>query len=237
VYLFCTFRGPVMYLGLLFRWSWPCPAAARRWSANRSHLHAARAWGRLCLARGRRFRPLPGGTALAALVRGEHAGCRAVCSRGSAARDRAVARAAARQSPGRRGNLPGTGSPATGRPGPGQPAHRPAPACPAAVAEGRRPGSRGLGRDGQQKWQTVYPGSRTCHRAAPPANTGTNTGTCRQRPPLSVADVQDTARINLPVHSQTDISVKLIKQSSVAGRRCVTYVNSRPPVRGIVSVH
>ena len=42
--------------------------------------------------------------------------------------------------------------------------------------------------------------------------------------------------LNLPVHSQTDISVKLIKQSSVAGRRCVTYVNSRPPVRGIVSV-
>ena len=38
--------------------------------------------------------------------------------------------------------------------------------------------------------------------------------------------MQDTARINLPVHSQTDISVKLIKQSSVAGRRCVTYVNS-----------
>jgi hypothetical protein len=59
---FCTFRIPAMHLGLLFRGSWPCPAAARPWSANRSHLHAARAWGRLCLARGRRFRPLPGGT-------------------------------------------------------------------------------------------------------------------------------------------------------------------------------
>jgi hypothetical protein len=64
VYLFCTLRVPVMRLGLLFRWSWPCPAAARQWSANRSHLHAARAWGHLCLERGRRFRPLPGGTAL-----------------------------------------------------------------------------------------------------------------------------------------------------------------------------
>src|SRR5487761_773328 len=58
------------------------------------------------------------------------------------------------------------------------------------------------------------------------ANLPANTGTCRQRSPLSAADVQDAARINLPVHSQTDISVKLIKQSSVAGRRCVTYVNS-----------
>jgi hypothetical protein len=35
-----------------------------------------RAWGCLCLARGRRFRLLPGGAALAALVRGGHAGCR-----------------------------------------------------------------------------------------------------------------------------------------------------------------
>ena len=32
------------------------------------------------------------------------------------------------------------------------------------------------------------------------------------------------------------ISAKLLKQLSVAGRRCVTYVNSWPLVRGIVSV-
>src|SRR5271163_3955949 len=68
------------------------------------------------------------------------------------------------------------------------------------------------------------------------ANLPANTGTCRQRSPLSVADVQDTAIINLPVHFQTHISVRLIKQSSVARRRCVTYVNSWPPVRGPVSV-
>ena len=83
------------------------------------------------------------------------------------------------------------------------PFSRPVPACPAAGTEGRRPGSRGGAGDGQRKWQTVYPGSRTCHHAAPPANTGTNTGTCRQRGPLSGADVQDTAEINLPVDSQT----------------------------------
>jgi hypothetical protein len=47
----------------------------------------------------------------------------AVCSRECCPAIRAVARAAARQSPGRRGNLPGTGSPATGRPVPGQPDH------------------------------------------------------------------------------------------------------------------
>ena len=50
-----------------------------------------------------------------------------------------------------------------------------------------------------------------------------------------MADAQDTAVINLPVNSQTDISVKLIKQSSVAGRTCVTYVNSLSLVRGNVS--
>jgi hypothetical protein len=130
----------------------------------------------------------------------------------------------------------GTGSPATGRPG-----SRPSPRSPGPRtarcrrrASGPVPGT--VARDGQQNQQTVYPDSRTCRPAAPPANTYSNRGTCRQRSPLSVTDVQDTARINLPVHSQTHISVKLIKQSSVAARRCVTYVNSRPPVRGIVSV-
>jgi hypothetical protein len=100
---------------------------------------------------------------------------------------------------------------------------------------GRSPPGRPA-RDGQRKWQTVYPGSRTCRPATPPANTYSNTGTCRQRSPLSVTDAQDTAIINLPVHSQTHISVKLIKQWWMVGRRCVTYVNSRPPVRGNVSV-
>ena len=49
-------------------------------------------------------------------------------------------------------------------------------------------------------------------------------------------NAQDTGKLNLPVDSQTDISAKLLKQSSMARRICVTYVNSRPPVRGPVSV-
>jgi len=51
-----------------------------------------------------------------------------------------------------------------------------------------------------------------------------------------VADVLDTAEINLPVDSQTCISAKLLKQSWMAGRTCVTYVNSPSVVRGNVSV-
>jgi hypothetical protein len=97
-------------------------------------------------------------------------------------------------------------------------------------------GFPGLGRDGQRNWQTVYRGSRTCGRSSSSANVYSFSSTCRQRSPLSVADALDTARINLPVDSQTDISAKLLKQSSVAGRGCVTYVNSWPPVRGPVSV-
>ena len=226
-----------MYLGLLFRWSWPCPAAARRWSAGRSHLHAARAWRRPVPCARTPVPALAGGHRAGGLVRGGHAGCRCrVLARGRCPRS---------------GRGAGGGSTITGKAwqptGDGFAGHGPAGSRPARSPGLRRTarcrsggppaGFPGLGRDGQQKWQTVYPGSRTCRRSAPPANTGTNTGTCRQRPPLSAADVQDTARINLPVHSQTDISVKLIKQSFVAGRRCVTYVNSCPPVRGPVSVH
>jgi hypothetical protein len=92
------------------------------------------------------------------------------------------------------------------------------------------------GGDCQRKWQTVYRDSRTCRPSMSSANLPANTGTRRQRSPIPAADVLDTAVINLPAHSQTDISVKLIKQSSVAGRRCVTYVNSLPLVRGNVSV-
>ena len=51
-----------------------------------------------------------------------------------------------------------------------------------------------------------------------------------------MTDALDTAEINLPVDSQTDISAKLLKQSLMAGRRCVTDVSSWPPVRGLVSV-
>ena len=163
-----------------------------------------------------------------------------MCPQGiTARRARAVARPAARQAPRRRGNLPGRARRPRAdrsRPAPhparrGSQQDRP---LPARRASGPLPGTGAS--DGQQNQQTVYPDSRTCHPAAPSANTYSNRGTSRQRSPLSVADVQDTAIINLPVHSPTHISVRLIKQSSVARRRCVTYVNSPPPVRGPVSV-
>jgi hypothetical protein len=100
---------------------------------------------------------------------------------------------------------------------------------------GRSPPARPA-RDGQRKWQTVYPGSRTCDPSMSPANLLANTYSCRHRSPISVADVLDTAVINLPVDSQTCISAKLLKQSLMAGRTCVTYVNSLSVVRGNVSV-
>ena len=118
---------------------------------------------------------------------------------------RAVARAA-RQAPRRRGNLPGRpGRPRAGRSRP-VPCSPGPPGPPAAGAEGRPPGAR----DRQQKLADRLCGFGIFRLAAPPANTGTKTGTCRQRPPFSVADVQDVAGLNLPVHSQTDISVRLI---------------------------
>jgi hypothetical protein len=150
MYLAWTFAVPFVHL----RCAWvcfsagsgPCPAAARRWSANRFHLHAARAWGRLCLPRGRRFRPFPGGTALAALVHGGRAGCRCRVL----ARERCP-----RSSRGPGGGSAGTGKtrqptgvrrPRAGRI-PASPLSRPASACLAAGAEGRRPGFRGWGRE------------------------------------------------------------------------------------------
>ena len=121
-----------------------------------------------------------------------------------------------------------TYSPATGQPARGQhPLARSATGPPAVGAEAE---------DGQQKWQTVYPGSRTCAPSMPPANLLANTYSCRHRSPISVADVLDTAVINLPVDSQTCISAKLLTQSWMAGRTCVTYVNSLSVVRGNVSV-
>ena len=51
-----------------------------------------------------------------------------------------------------------------------------------------------------------------------------------------MADLLDTAGINLPVDSQTHIQAKPVKQSWMAGRTCVTYVNSLSLVRGNVSV-
>ena len=105
----------------------------------------------------------------------------------------------------------GTGSPATGRPARGQrPLARSAEAArcrrggPPAGSPGRPGTVSGIGRPFSRD-------SRTCRPSMSPANLLANTGTCRQRSPLSAADVQDTARINLPVDSQTHISVKLYK--------------------------
>ena len=156
---FCTFRVPAMHLGPLFRWSWPCPAAARRWSVrltNRSHLHAARAWGRLCFARGRRFPPMPGGTALAALARGGHAGCR--CRVLARERCPAIAPWRGRRLDRHREDVATyRGRVRRPRAGlfPASPLTRPAADCPlpARRAVGRVPGS-GTG-DGQRNWQTV----------------------------------------------------------------------------------
>jgi hypothetical protein len=142
-------------------------------------------------------------------------------------------RGAARQVPRRRGSLPGTGSPVTGRLA-RSPARSAGMGLPAAGAERLRPlpGAQ----DGQRKWQTVYPGSRTFAPSMSPANPLANTYSCRHRSPISVADLLDRAVINLPVDSQTCISAKLLKQSWMAGRTCVTYVNSLSVVRGNVSV-
>ena len=187
-----------------------------------------------CAVRGTPVPALAGRHRAGGLVRGGHAGCRC--------------RVLAREHRPRSSRGAGGGSTITGKTwqpaGDGFAGHGPAGSRPARSPDlprcwrgGPPAGFPGPGRDGQRTWQPVCPGSRTCRRSTPPANTGTNTGTCQQWYALSVADVLDTARINLPVDSQTDISVKLIKQSSVAGRRCVTYVNSCPPVRGPVSVH
>jgi hypothetical protein len=85
----------------------------------------ARGWGRKRLRLARRR-----GSVLAGGHRTGSAGPRRAgrlpvpCARaGALPGERAVGRATARQAPGRRGNIPGTGSPATGRPVPGQPAH------------------------------------------------------------------------------------------------------------------
>ena len=104
-----------------------------------------------------RFWPLPGDAALAHLARGGQGRLRVPCARtGALPGERAAGRAAARQAPGRRGNLPGTGSPATGRPVPGQPV-QPAcvglPRCRSRRAAGRVPGAEAG--NGQQNWQTV----------------------------------------------------------------------------------
>jgi hypothetical protein len=97
----------------------------------------------------------------------------------------------------------GTGSSATGRPTRGQrPLARSAAGPPAAGAEGRRPGAQGCW-DGQRNWQTVYPGSRTCHPSTSPANLLANTYSCRQWSAVVAVNAQDAAGLNLPVNSQT----------------------------------
>jgi hypothetical protein len=111
----CTWRGPLLYLsctcevpGSAFpAGPGPCPAAARRWSANRFHLHAAR----------------------------------------------------------ERGNLPGVRRPRAGR-FPASPLSRPASACLAPGAEGRRPGFRGWGRE--RSAELADPFSRVREPAALP---------------------------------------------------------------------
>ena len=109
----------------------------------------------------------------------------------------------ARQAPRRRGSLPGRARrPRAGRSRRGR-------LLSARRAAGRVPRD---GRDGQRNWQTVYPGSRTSDPSTSPANLPANTGSCRQRSPLSAADTQDVAGINLPVDSQTGISAQLLKQ-------------------------
>ena len=147
----------------------------------------------------------------------------------------ALARAAARQAPRRRGHPTGTGSPATGR------LARPAPARPlrggtACCRRGGPPAGLPRRQGRSAEMADRLSGFANLSPSMSPANLLANTYSCRQRSPLSVADVQDTAGINLPVDSQTHISVKLIKQSWMAGRTCVTYVNSLSLVRGNVSV-
>lgn len=169
--------------------------------------------GGACVLPASAVRPLPGYRAGgSALAEGTPA-AGAVRSHGTLPGERAMARETARQAQGRRGNVPGTGSPATGRPAPGQPAH-PAcdgrPRCRRGGPPARFPGRNG---DGQQNWQTVYPGSRTCRPSTPPANLLANTYTCRQRSAVAAVNAQDVAVINLPVNSQTYIRAQLVKQS------------------------
>jgi hypothetical protein len=111
----------------------------------------------------------------------------------------------ARQAPGRCGSVLGRAC----RPCAARMPDRPGPRrdCQRSLAAGdglgRLPGAGTGGRSAKR--QTVRPNSRTCSHSTLPANTCSDTGTCRQRNPLSVADVQDTAELNFPVHSQTDI--------------------------------
>jgi hypothetical protein len=149
---------------LLFRWSWPRPAAARRWSADRFHLHAARALvarGRLRLAvdavRGR-----AGDTALAALVRGGQAG--AVCSRERCPASVPWCGVTARQAPRSHGSLRGRAR-LPGPAGSGQHSLSRTVRC----RRGWPPAgcSRGRTGDGQRSQQTVQTGSRTCRYSNP----------------------------------------------------------------------
>jgi len=64
--------------------------------------------------------------------------------------------------------------------------------------------------------QTVRPRGRTSGRSMLSADPSANPYSCRQRNPLSAADAQDTAKINLPVHSQTIYT----------GQACKTIVDS-----------
>jgi hypothetical protein len=112
-------------------------------------------------------------------------------------------RAAARQAPRRRGNLPvrALRPRAVGlRPAPRSAGSRRGRLLPARRAAAWVP--RGS-KDGQRIWQTVYPGSRTCHPSMSPANLPANTYSCRQRSAVAAVNAQDVAVINLRVDSQT----------------------------------
>ena len=140
----------------------------------------------------------------APVVCGGQAGCR----RGVPTREHCpaggVARAAARQAPRSRDNLPGRARrPRAGRLAASTSLARFAAGPPAAGAEGRRP-VPGAGRGTVSgNWQTVYPGSRTCHPSMSPANLLANTYSCRQWSAVVAVNAQDVAGINLPVNSQT----------------------------------
>jgi hypothetical protein len=63
--------------------------------------------------------------------------------------------------------------------------------------------------------------ARTGTHSAPSANSYSDPYSAYETNTLARANVPDTAKINLPVDSQTYISAQLVKQLSVARRTCV----------------
>ena len=64
---------------------------------------------------------------------------------------------------------------------------------------------------------------QTCRRSAPSANTYSNTYPCRQGRVSAAANAQDTARINLPVDSQTIYT----------GQACKTIIHGGPDMHDV----